>query len=334
MDRTALENMRWPVCRVKEYMKSLGIIKGVNYVPAYCYSYIEIWHHYNEEVILRELNYAKEIGINSMRIFVSTAQWQSHRMLVYENLDRFLNSCKERGISIMLSLVAGACIKRGYVQQRTDPMIINFRPGIHDKSWAFEGVERDAWRDNRQTIKDFVRDIVTRYAADDRVAILDLYNEAPKDRIEVVNDVFEVAREVNPMQPLTACWEAQEISDVVTFHCYAEPNATKEHFPKVAHSFENEVNMALAEGRPTLCTECLGRTIGNELEKFLPIFAEKNIGFYVWGLCEGSAQYRIPWHWPEGSPEPKRWFHSLLYPDGTPYDESEIPLIKNFTYKP
>lgn len=333
MNREQLSNLRWPVERVEKYMKQLGVIKGVNYVPAYCYGYIEMWHHYDEAAILRELGYAKGIGINSMRIFVSTAQWQTHRDLVYQNLERFLDACKERGISIMLSLAAGTCIKKGYVQKLVDPIIINFRPGIHDRSWQFEGTDRDAWKDNRQEIKDFARDIVTRYAQDDRVAIWDLYNEAPAERIEVVNDVFEVAREINPMQPLTACWEALEISDVVTFHCYMEPNSTKVTFPMGGRkTFEEEINEALSMNRPVLCTECLGRTIGNELDKFLPIFAQHSIGFYVWGLCEGSAQYRFPWHWPEGSPEPRRWFHGLLYPDGMPYDESEMPLIQSFTY--
>ena len=332
--RQQLSEMRWPVERAKEYMTRLGVIKGVNFVPSYCYGYIEMWHHYDEPTILRELGYAKEIGINSVRIFVSQAQWQAYRSVVYPNLERFLDSCKELGISVMLSLAAGTCIEKGYTQKLTDPIIIKFRPGIHDRSWQFEGTQRDAWKDRRQEIKDFVADIVTRYAHDDRVAIWDLYNEAPAERVEVVNDIFEVARGIDPMQPLTACWEALEISDVVTFHCYMDPTTNKPTFPMGGRkTFQQEIDEALSMGRPVLCTECLGRTIGNELYKFLPIFAEKSIGFYVWGLCEGSAQYRFPWGWPEGSPEPKRWFPGLLYPDGTPYDESEIPLIQSFTYK-
>ena len=110
MDRKQLSQKRWPISRIEEYMRKLGVIKGVNYVPSYCYGYIEMWHHYDEATILRELDYATEIGINSMRIFVSTAQWQSHRDLVYANLERFLDACKNRGISIMLSLAAGTCI--------------------------------------------------------------------------------------------------------------------------------------------------------------------------------------------------------------------------------
>ena len=102
------------------------------------------------------------------------------------------------------------------------------------------------------------------------------------------------------------------------------------HYPGL--TFEQEVSRMVELGRPILCTEFLARTFGNELANVLPIYAEKHIGWYLWGLCAGAAQYQYPWGWPEGSPEPKRWFHCLLYPDGTPFDDSEVPLIQNFQY--
>ena len=331
MTREELSQKRWSVERIKAYMDRLGVIKGVNYVPAYCYGYIEIWHHYDENTIRRELGYAKKIGINSLRIFVNTAQWQTHRALVYQNLERFLDTCKEMGFSIMLSLAAGTVMRPGYEQKNADPFTLRPNMGKHDAGWTFEGVGgRDTWMQCKEVIHAFVRDIVTRYNNDDRVAIWDLYNEAPADRVELVNEIFSIAREIDPMQPLTACWEALEISDVVTYHCYSEPG--KEAPLSHMRTFEAELEEALSQGRPVLCTECLGRTFGNELEKFLPIYEQHRIGFYVWGLCEGSAQYRYPWNWPAGAPEPKRWFHSLLYPDGTPYDEREMELIRDFTY--
>lgn len=331
MNRVELSNCRWSIERINAYMDQMGVIKGVNYVPAYCYGYIEMWHHYDEPVILRELGYAKKIGINSLRIFVNTAQWQTHRALVYKNLERFLDTCKEMGISIMLSLAAGTVMRPGYVQQNADPFTFRPNVGKHDAGWSYEGVgDRDTWMQCKEVIHAFVRDIVTRYKDDDRVAIMDLYNEAPADRVELVNEIFTIAREIDPIQPLTACWEALEISDVVTYHCYSEPGAT----PALPHMrpFEVELEEAISQGRPVLCTECLGRSFGNEFSNFLPAFEEHKIGFYVWGLCEGSAQYRYPWGWPAGGPEPKRWFHSLLYPDGSPYDESEMELIRDFKY--
>lgn len=88
----------------------------------------------------------------------------------------------------------------------------------------------------------------------------------------------------------------------------------------------------LSYQRPVLCTECLARSEGNTLEAILPYFAQYHIGFYFWGLCAGSAQYHYPWDWPEGAPEPKNWFHCILYPDGTPYREEEILLLRDFRF--
>ena len=334
VNRQQLSEMRWPVIRVEDYLRKLGPIKGVNFVPSYCYGYIEIWHHYREDYILRELDYAVRIGINSMRIFVLCAQWQTHRDIVYANLDRFLDACKARGISIMLCLQTGTVIPDGYIQKGEDPIIINFHPGCHDRSWTFDGMQMDRNNEYNQISLDFVHDIVTRYGQDDRVAIWDLYNEPHSYHRDLVAAIFETARSINPIQPLTACWEALELSDVVSFHCYRDPKKDEPIFPipNNGKTFSQELEEALSMGRPVLCTECLARTVGNELFDFLPIYQKNKIGFYVWGLCEGSAGYRYPWGWPEGSPEPKRWFHSLLYPDGTPYDEREIPLIKAYHY--
>jgi hypothetical protein len=55
------------------------------------------------------------------------------------------------------------------------------------------------------------------------------------------------------------------------------------------------------------------------------------IGWFVWGLCAvGPAQFQFPWGWPMGSPPPEKWFHCLLYPDGTPYSAQEILDIHQF----
>ena len=93
-----------------------------------------------------------------------------------------------------------------------------------------------------------------------------------------------------------------------------------------------ELKLAIESGRPLLCTECLARTFGNTFESFLPYFSTYSVGWYIWGLCAGSAQHHFPWAWPIGSPEPKDWFHCILYPDGTPYREREIELIRTFRY--
>ena len=82
MKREELVASRWSLEKANAYMESFGVVKGVNYVPSYCYSYIEIWHHFREEWIVRELGYAKEIGINSLRIMQQVSDALRKRELI------------------------------------------------------------------------------------------------------------------------------------------------------------------------------------------------------------------------------------------------------------
>lgn len=336
MTRQQLKDLRWSPERAEEYVRELGVIRGCNYVPAYCYSYIEMWQNYQEKTIERELQYAKKLGLNSFRIFMATCQWQTRKEETYRNLDKFLTMASSMGFSIMMTLQPNRCVLPGTEGELENPFIIHFRPGVHDGGWTYENMcdlhgGTPLWNELRDTVYDFTYDIVSRYKDDSRIAIWDLYNEAAADAGEIVECVFEAARNVNPRQPLTACWQAWDLSDVGSFHCYMKPGSGNV-YDLNGLTFEQEVSRMVELGRPILCTEFLARTFGNELANVLPIYAEKHIGWYLWGLCAGAAQYQYPWGWPEGSPEPKRWFHCLLYPDGTPFDDSEVPLIQNFQY--
>jgi hypothetical protein len=337
--REGLAKTTWCLEKIDEYMKPFDVIKGVNYVPAYCYSYIEIWHHFNEEWILRELGYAKDIGMNSLRIFVAACQWQTHKDLVCANLDRFLHICEEFGFSVMLTLQPNTYMRPNQrVSQEEDPFEIAAAPSGHDRSWRYKGAQifdcEGRWIENRGGIASFVTEIVRRYGHDQRVSFWDLYNEPWEANQALLDMVFSLARAENPDQPLTSCWRSHNISDITSFHCYEQPGKTPYVQPNGVHyrTFEDELALAVSTGRPILCTECVARTMGNELKAFLPYYSRAHIGFYIWGLCAGSAQYHIPWHWPSGSPEPRRWFQCLLYPDGTPFDPEEIELIRSFHF--
>ncbi len=332
--RTNLQQMRWPVDKAEAWMKRMGIVKGVNYVPAYCPGYVSMWHDFREHDIRRELDYAVDIGINAVRIFMLTAQWQTSRQQVLSNVDRFLDLCAERNISVMFTLQPNTVMHPGYASDVAHPIRAIPCINAHSAGWQYEGAssDPDAWRDVVDDVRAFVRGVLSRYANDKRIAIWDLYNECHPDCIQLLEEVFLAARAVNPSQPLTASWNAFDISDVVTFHCYEDPLRV-ERRDSFLLAFNEELDRALAQGRPTLCTECLARPFGNELAAFLPVFAREKIGFYVWGLCEGCGNYRMPWGWPDGSPEPKRWFHCLLYPDGSPFDHSELRLIRMFGWK-
>ena len=161
-----------------------------------------------------------------------------------------------------------------------------------------------------------MKDVVGRFAQDRHVLAWDLYNEAKRESRPLVEAAFGWARAVNPSQPLTSCWEALDLSDIITFHDYGPPN-------------REQLARWNAE-RPALCTECIARGRGSQFDNVLPAFAQRGIGWYMWGLVKGRIQTYYPWGSPEGAPEPNPWHHDLLEADGTPYRPKEIDRIRKF----
>ena len=87
------------------------------------------------------------------------------------------------------------------------------------------------------------------------------------------------------------------------------------------------------EGRPPLITEYLARTVGSTFQALLPLFKERNVGAYNWGFASGKTQTIYPWDsWTKTyAAEPDPWFHDLLLPGGSLYDEEETRLTQDLT---
>jgi hypothetical protein len=333
---------RWPPQRAAEYMARFGALKGCNYVPRFDYTVNQMWIDWNEPVVREELAWAREIGVNSVRVWVGGWLFQVDRDRLFQRFDRFLEICEKNGISVIPVTETKAVLDPDF-----DPSapgspkapIVDFRPGVHlgHNPWKYPGVIgwKAKWPRVEAQVKEFVQAFLRRYAADKRIVCWDLSNEPRADARPLVEQMFAWAREVNPSQPLTASWAGEDLGDIWTFHTYMRPGGPMPNaipYPDYHKDFEGELQAALSSGRPILCTEFMARQFGNTLDSVLPFFSRHRIGWYVWGLCVGAGQYHYPWNWPIGSPEPKEWFHCLLYPDGSPYRVEEVELIRSFAF--
>jgi hypothetical protein len=152
---------------------------------------------------------------------------------------------------------------------------------------------------------------------------------------------FQWAREANPVQPLTSgVWavdtsdgadlgELQKIqlreSDIITFHNYSWPEY-----------FKREVTWLKKYNRPVICTEYMARSVGSTFDGVLPIAKNEHVGAINWGFVAGKTQTYFPWEsWqhPYILDQPPVWFHEVLRPDGTPYRQAEVNLIRQLTGK-
>jgi len=207
-------------------------------------------------------------------------------------------------------------------------------------------------------LKAYVQGVVGAFANDERILGWDVWNEPGAensgsytqvelkipDKIARVQallpQVFSWAREMHPTQPLTsgvydidtskdeaAVDELERIqlrqSDIITFHNYSWPE-----------SFEREIAWLRRYHRPIICTEYMARSVGSTFETILPIAKREHVGAINWGFVAGKTQTYFPWEsWqhPYVKEPPSVWFHEVLHPDGTPYRQAEVDLIRQLT---
>ena len=114
-----------------------------------------------------------------------------------------------------------------------------------------------------------------------------------------------------------------EQSDVISFHNYGWPE-----------DFEAHVIMLEPFHRPLLCTEYMARGAGSTFDTILPIAKRHHVAAINWGLVVGKSQTNLPWDsWqrPYVRDQPTIWFHDVFHPDGTPYRQREVEIIRSLT---
>ena len=367
VDLTRLRESRWTPERAHQYMRKFGPIKGIGYNATRFGALFQEWNdrmrsavlgfgvrpriefpdaEFNEQVIAQELGWAQSVyGINSARIWMPTAMYSTDRERFYKFFETFLEIAASKGMTVMPVLGAGVRDPQApAAQPDQDPNPeYDFLPGVWSTGFRRRGAARgqaaqsswqERWPRMKPLIKDYIQTVVQRYAKDERILVWDLLNEPQTVQRPLVEYLFRWAREVNPVQPLSVCWNGHDLSDVITFHTYMRPGLSAPEGAPGRVDFLTELEWAKAWHRPMLCTEWLARPFGNRVENVLPFFSRHSVGWYAQSLVAGGPlQGQYPWNWPIGSPVPEEWFHCLLYPDGRPYRYDEVVMIRDFKYQ-
>lgn len=351
LPRASAEPARWTVDRANNWYQSQGWLVGANYITSTAGNQIEMFQQgtYDPQLIDRELNAARLIGFNSVRVFLHDLLWAQDRANFQRRLAQFVNIAAGRGIKPLFVLFDSCWDPFPRLGVQRAP-----KPGVHNSAWVQgPGAERLNDPSYLRTMYDYVTGVMTQFRNDSRVLGWDLWNEPdnPADTYrqverndksdivaELLPQVFQWGRTINPVQPLTSgVWQGNwsnpqrrseiaaiqlENSDVITFHNYGKPS-----------EFDSRIGELVPIGRPIVCTEYLARPLGSTIEGILPIAKRRNVGAFNWGLVAGKTQTYLPWDsWDHPySTAPTPWFHDLLQPDGRPYRVDEIQTIRNLT---
>ncbi len=329
---------RWSQEKAWEWHSAQPWLFGCNFVPSTAVNDTEMWQAetFDPRTIDRELAWAEGLGYNSCRVFLQYIVWRQDPASFRSRFERFLAMADRHKIRVMPVLFDDCAFDANrdpYLGRQDDPV-----PGTSNARWVPSPgrkmvADKSAW----PQLQEYVEDMVSRYGADRRIVVWDLYNEPGNSgmgnqSLPLVEAVFDWARRAKPTQPLTVgVWGGPreisdrqlELSDVVSFHLYGNCDAMRNRIAEIKKF-----------NRPVLCTEWMARTLGARYETELPLFKQEKVGCYNWGLVNGRTQCQYPWGSPQDAPEPEVWFHDLLRRDGSPKNPTEIAFIRKFVDAP
>src|SRR5450631_323832 len=90
-----------PLVAQRRVPKDLSGVRGFNYQSAETIGHAEFWLQYNPAVTERDLDYAKRLQLNQVRVFVPYAAWERNKEGLRKNLLHFVRAAHERGMGVM-----------------------------------------------------------------------------------------------------------------------------------------------------------------------------------------------------------------------------------------
>ena len=347
---------RWSEAKANAWYAKQPWPVGANYIPRDAINQLEMWQAatFNPREIDQELAWAQAIGMNTMRVFLHDLLWQPDPAGFQQRINTFLTIANKHKIRPVFVLFDSCWEPDPKLGPQHPPI-----PGVHNSGWV-QSPGMTALADPTQypRLETYVKGVVGAFANDPRILAWDLWNEPDngddesydkpqKEKgknglvAELLPQVFLWARSQHPIQPLTSGvfygdWDdfsklkpVQKIqiseSDVLSFHNYSWPE-----------DFEKHVVQLQTYHRPIFCTEYMARGVGSTFDTILPIAMKYRVAAINWGLVNGKTQTNLPWDsWqrPYVLEKPPVWFHDVFYPDGKPYRQHEVDLIRQLTSK-
>jgi hypothetical protein len=274
--------------------KDLSNVRGFNYQSAETIGHVEHWLQYDPAITERDLDYAKRLQLNQVRVFVPYAAWERNKEALRKNLLDFVRAAHARGIGVM--------------------------PTVQYKFGEWK--DKTAWPNSRE----FVSDLIATIGKEPGLEIWDVENEpeccklppTPENRLHMEHAVYmaRMFHELDPVTPVTigSTFAENMIAmgdavDVLSFHDYSPTRAQIRANIEKAKAYADKV------GKPLINTEigCIARA--NPYDVTLQEYMQAHVGWYIWELM-------ITRHW--GT------VHGVFYPDGTVRDPAIPAAILGF----
>ena len=231
-------------------------IRGFNYESAPTIGHNEMWLQYNPAETERDMDYAKRLNLNQVRVFLGYTAYSRDKVAFRKNLIHFVRACHQRGIGVMPTLMYP-----------------------------------DEWSDNQTNwplAEAYAADLVDMIGngKEPGLAFWDADNEPGMARIAFARHMARLFRKLDKITPVTigcttvADMEAlgSDLVDVLSFHDYS---ATRH---QIEENIESAKRYAATQGKQVMNTEigCIARA--NPYDVTLEEFMKSGMGWYIWEL--------------------------------------------------
>lgn len=260
----------------------------------------------DEATVRQQLGWAKQIGINSTRIWLFGYDRDPKAFI--KSLENYLDIAASMDITVMPILFNGN----------------GLNPDI---------LEEDAWPANEKYVRDVVGSLKNSkgllcWDIMNEPTCNDYHNHAPAEEVAAreekifafVRRVCKLVKEVAPENDITVGVTypkfiesaSPDLVDVISFHDYRETRAI------ITANYEIAKAAAQKYGKQMINSEmgCIGRS--NPYDLALQVADEYNAGWYLFELMIGGGWGNI---------------HGIFYPDGTVRDPSIIAACMGFYRK-
>ncbi len=241
-----------------------SLIRGFNYTPAYAKpprTHADCWISYDSTAIEFELDLAKSLNLNQVRVFVPYAAYSEVKEDLPARLRHFVRACHKRGIGVM--------------------------PVVGSGPWVRDTTQRNLGRE-------WIQFLIDAISEEPGLALWDAMNEpdwppTPEERVrmnfENCKFMASAFRELDPQTPVTigmafvdGMIELADYTDVLQFHDYMQTRHQIRNNINRAKEFAAKVNKPLINGE----IGCIARA--NPYDVTLEEHMNAKVGWYIWEL--------------------------------------------------
>jgi hypothetical protein len=277
----------------------LSGVRGFNYTPANVVSprhHIDTWVKYDKAMIEHDLDLAKRLNLNQVRVFVPYQVYVEDKEALPGKLRHFVRACNDRGIGVMPVVGSGAWVR--------------------DTTLRAQG-------------REWAKFLVDAISGEPGLKFWDVMNEpdwpsTPRERVvrnfENCKFLSKVFHELDQKTPVTigmafvdGMIEMADYVDVLQFHDYMQTTE------QIHNNIIRAKQFAVKAGKPLINGEigCIARA--NPYDITLEEHMKEGVGWYIWELMI------VRKGWGE--------VHGVFYEDGTVRDPSIAAAVLGFFRK-